>query len=400
MKRTLALVRIFAVRAALALAALIAAAPHAAAQRDNFWLKLAVDQAVADMGPGPIASAIDYAALRLAMEAKPEVIRARIAACGSCKERATLERELVIAERDRQVIGALESFIAREVYNVQPWEGWKLGLKVRPDEVTKGPAACIPLYDRYMNCAVPLDDRSAGEFGRACYAEDRLHKLCAAGKAKPFYDYVAFLNRRVRGDPVSETEGWVTMYYNVGPDVAFPKTPIDPKMPYFTAVTDSKAAGALRSAAVSGMSGIGPGLDFSNGDDFRKPWDAIVRQDNAAVSKSARILECRYVQAGTNLLKSFLFWYRERPVGADPKYLSGRMPDHPLLRVGAPMGTCPATLAKAQAVHPIVPTATLKTRYGEKLKQAGDPDGVRVPTPEEVKQREDAAAARQRARGQ
>jgi hypothetical protein len=399
MKSALAFVRTVAFGAVLASAGLIASAPQAAAQGDDFWMELAIDQAQEDAGPGLVSSLIDYVSLRAAMEAKPGVIRARLAACGACKDRATLEHELAIADRDLAVISSLETLIAEEIFNVQPWEGWKRGMKIRPPGIKQQPPACIALYDRYMDCAVSHDDRYADSFGRACYSENRLQTLCAAGKAKPFYDYVAFLNRKERGDPVSETKDWSTMYYNVRPDAAFPQAAVDPQAPYFNAITDSKAAGALRSLYVTGLPLAGPGLAFSNPRDFRKPWDAIVQEDLAA-SGSGRMLECRYVQSGTNLLRSFLFWYRERPAGADPKYLAGRMADHPLLRVGAPLATCPVTRAKAEELNPIVETATLKARYGEKLRQPGDPADVRVRTPEEVKRSEDAAAERRKIRGQ
>jgi|GEM_PF-5264952 len=388
--------RLFA--SAFVAGALLLASLPVAADPQKSWLDLAEDQARMGDGPGLISQAIDYAALRTAMQIEPDMIRARIKACGSCKERASLEKKLAVAERDKQALESLESFVGK-VHNMDPWAAWKIGIKIRPDAVMRQPPACIALYDRAQDCAVAHDDRYAGQPGGVCHAEQHLYQLCGMGKAKPFYDYVDFLRKKERGDLVFETaDGSYFYYYNVRPDMVFPTRTIEDSQSRYGVYTDNQQPGSLASLLVSGMALMGPDIELSMASDFRKPWSTIVHEDNLKVSSTARLIECNYVLAPKRIQK-FKFWYRQRPAGADPAYLSSRMKDHPLLRVGAPVSTCPASLAEARAIGTIVAREELERRYGAMLKQPGASEDSGAASPEETLRRNDAAAERNRRRG-
>jgi len=149
---------------------------------------------------------------------------------------------------------------------------------------------------------------------------------------------------------------------------------------------------------ISGMALVGPGIDFSRAEDFRKPWSTIVNEDNVAVSRTARLLECHYLLPNTKFLREFKFWYRKQPAGADANYLSSRMNNHPLLRVGAPLNACPISADDASVMLPLVPTQTLKNQYSAMLKQVGDADDERAASADETRRSQDAAAERAKLR--
>jgi hypothetical protein len=352
--------------ALLATAALLVSAPHARAKSDPM-LDFLMEQAAQDAGPGLVSNVIDYVALRTAMLTAPDILRRRLRACGTCANRAQLEADLAMAERDKTILEAMEGLIGR-TYGMDPWTAWKIGIRIRPDQVMKEPQACIMLYDRGMDCAVRLDDRRAGQPGKACYPEYHLQELCAAGNPREFYAYVDFLRKKQNGETVSETVGRETYYYNTRATtkIAMPAT-LPPNEPFLAVTTDLAAPGLLRRAEVAALGLSGPLLRFARDDQFREPWRTIVRQDNAAVSAGGRVLECTYLIANSANVDAFLFWYRERPPRAEPAALTARMEHHPLLRVGPPVAECPANVAAARALNPFIPTETLEHFYAGKL---------------------------------
>ncbi len=346
-----------------------------------------------------VSGVIDYVSMRAAMELKPDLIRGQLTACGNCPERAALEQSLANAERDRQMIASLESLIA-ESRGMDPWTAWKLGIKIRPAEVLKQPAPCIALYDRAYGCMVEHDDRSGNLLGRACHAEYRLHRLCAAGQARPFNEYVDFLRKKKQGELLSETEDDRTVYfYNVKPQMTFPQQVISAEQSqyFYNVVTDSTQPGTLRTLMISGVPLAGPSLRFANQELFDQPWRTIIHEDNVAIPATARTIECQYVLPGTNLVRAYLFWYRERPARAEPSYLNSRMTHHPLLRVGAPVNECPIKAEQAEAMLPLIRDDTLKARYAAMLVQPGKPGQV-TPATNRSQGNQDAAAERARAR--
>jgi hypothetical protein len=346
-----------------------------------------------------VSGVIDYASLRTAMEIRPDILRAKLLACGTCDERAALEQSLAIAERERQVIGSLESAIAQS-HNMDPWTAWKLGIKIRPEAVQRQPEPCIALYDKAYSCSISHDDRSAGDLGKACHAEHRLHRLCAEGDARPFYEYVGFLRKKERGETVFETEDNRSFYYyNVKPDMTLPPqvVPAEQSEIFYSITTDSTQPGTLRSLMISGVARVGPNLKYSSPDAFRPPWSSILHKDNVAIPATARTIECHYVLPEANRVRAFKFWYRERPASADPSYLNSRMQHHPLLRVGEPVDNCPANASLAEAILPLVSDATLKAQYGDMLVQPSE-SGTQTSSPLDRSGGQDAAAERAKAR--
>jgi hypothetical protein len=76
---------------------------------------------------------------------------------------------------------------------------------------------------------------------------------------------------------------------------------------------------------------------------------ARMEQDiNSIVAQNALILECRYY-TGRDVGKFgiFRYWYRFRPVEAEPGHLRSIVPDHPLLLVRAARNNCPSTRREA-----------------------------------------------------
>ena len=55
------------------------------------------------------------------------------------------------------------------------------------------------------------------------------------------------------------------------------------------------------------------------------------------------LLKCGYQS------RRYQFWYKARPAAADPARLKARIPDHPLLRIGGPVESCPLTEDRARA---------------------------------------------------
>jgi hypothetical protein len=375
---------------------LLACSPRVSALQKT-WLDLAEDQARMNDGPGLVSDVIDYVSLRTTMQHEPDILRARIAACGSCKERGELQRQLAIAERNKQSLESIESMVGK-AYGMDPWQAWKLGIKIRPDQVEKLPPLCVALFDRAFDCKVDHDNRSAGDFGGVCHAEDRLYQLCSAGEAKPFYDYAALLNKKARGElAVESPDNANFLYHNVPPGMAFPVQPVS--QPLYTAYTDRNQPGTLRGLMISGMAMMGPDIELSQADAFRQPWRGIIHEDNVAVSKTARLIECSYLLPDTTQVHRFKFWYRQRPAGTEPARLSSRMAKHPLLRVGAPVNQCPIRIEQALALAPTRTKKELEVFYGDMLKQPGDHEAAPVVSPEEANRRRDAANERARLRG-
>ena len=351
-------------------------------------------------GPGFLESVINYASMRVVTEQLPATLRSRLAACGTCKDRGFLQQQLAEAERDKAIVEKLETAVV-EAYGIDQWTAWKMGVKSRPPAVRKEPHFCILLYDRAYDCAVKNDNKYAGNFGGACHTEQRLHNLCVAGNAKAFYEYLQFVQRKERGELIFEHDSnQVTHkvhYYNALPNVAFPiETPQPEK--YYHLSTDRVALGSVKSLSVMGMSGIGPGIRYSNPEEFREPWRTILREDIAAVASDARLLYCRYVIENVNRVQSFSFWYARVPAAADPARLDSRMANHPLLRVGAPRTTCPVTLAEAYTLVPFLTDQQVAAQLGESLRKPGDPPERTSPqlgAPEPMQSAEERARIRE-----
>ncbi len=86
---------------------------------------------------------------------------------------------------------------------------------------------------------------------------------------------------------------------------------------------------------------------------YPPPYD-VINEDIAAIAAQLPrrgkwgpvVLLCQYSNPGA-WWTNRVYWYKERPAAADPARLRGRMQNHPLLAIGGPAVSCPATLALA-----------------------------------------------------
>ncbi len=306
-----------------------------------------------------VSGAIDYVSMRIAMEIKPDLLRARIEECGKCSEREALEHQLQLAERDRELIGSMESTVAQSM-GMDPWTARKLGIKIFPPEVLKEPAPCIVLYDQAFSCQVAHDDKTPFKLNSPCNTEYKLYSLCSKGEAKPFNEYIEFLRRKNRGEFVSETDKENSIrFYNVKPGTVFPQNEVKltPARSYYNIYIDNTSPNSLRSANV--LLSVRVPLVHGNGSAFREPWRTIVDEDNRAIG-SPRYLVCYYKIEDNVTGRKHTFWYRERPEAADPGRLLARMQNHPLLDIGGPVDHCPETAIEAEALNPQVPYMQLQ----------------------------------------
>ncbi|RTZ40656.1 hypothetical protein EKL30_16165 [Candidimonas sp. SYP-B2681] len=323
-------------------------------------------------GPGIVeelvTGAIDYASMRIAMEAKPDLLRARIEACGECSERDALERQLQLAERDRELISSMESTVARSM-GMDSWTARKLGIKIFPPHVLKEPAPCIALYDRAFSCQVAHDDKTPSTLSSPCNTEFKLYSLCSKGEAKPFNEYVEFLRRKARGEFVSETDKENAIrFYNVKPGMVFPQNEVKltPERNSYRIYIDNNSPNSLRSAYVF-LSARVP-LIHGNAEAFREPWRTIVDEDIRAIGLPPYLV-CYYKLDDNVTGRKHTFWYRERPEAADPIRLQSRIKNHPLLDIGGPVDHCPETAPEAEALNPQLPYMQLKVVYKGMLTQ-------------------------------
>ena len=73
----------------------------------------------------------------------------------------------------------------------------------------------------------------------------------------------------------------------------------------------------------------------------------MVREDIAALMQSrSPVLECKY-RSYRKFGPHYEYWYKNRPVAADPGRLKSRVSDHPLLFIRSPLKTCPASRKEA-----------------------------------------------------
>ena len=73
----------------------------------------------------------------------------------------------------------------------------------------------------------------------------------------------------------------------------------------------------------------------------------MVREDIFAVMQSrSPVLECKY-RSYRKLGPHYEYWYKNRPVAADPGRLKSRVSDHPLLFIRSPLESCPASREEA-----------------------------------------------------
>lgn len=348
----------------------LSVAPELSAATDP-WIDQALQEIRGEALQELVGGTIDYIALRTAMRLKPDILQAQLDACGACAERAALEKELAMADRDKQAIESLEAVVV-QVYKMDTWTAWKMGIKVRPDSVMLGPQPCIALYDRAIDCAVEHDERDSWRAGGVCRSEYRLFEFCVKGDAQPFYQYASFLRRKAAGEFVSEVEDEkYHYYYNVDRQQRFPLQPvvIDAKQYIYEASTDNVEVGSLRSLGIIAYPWNGvSGLSYTGSEDFLSPWSKIVHEDALAASKQGRLIECRYVSDKPRQLGVFFFWYGPSPDIADTERLRGRMENHPMLRIGPSVDACPLSTEEATAMNPIVPRDVLRKQYAGMLR--------------------------------
>ena len=301
---------------------------------------------------------IDYASLRRVMEATPNEIRARIEECDSCPERESLLHQLELAERDREVLESIESAISGTPTTVVASTDGVLRAATMPIHVLREPVPCVAFYDKALSCQIAHDDRDASDLSSPCYAEQKLYRLCAQGKAKPFKAYMELQQRRSHGEVVSEVverpTGSSVRFYNVQPDMIFPahEVRVTPESNSFDIYVDNRTPNTLRSAHIV----LAPYVPVMYGyaSAFMEPWKTIVNEDHYALQNSPFIL-CRYALDDNSSEWVHAFWYQERPEAADPERLRERMANHPFLNIGSPVDHCPRTAAEAAALNPRQP---------------------------------------------
>jgi hypothetical protein len=165
-------------------------------------------------------------------------------------------------------------------------------------------------------------------------------------------------------DPVIKRESSDTLGYDYGPAPESFVPPIPTVDTMGISITmEKQGAGALVRVRVGAanthlqLSYLTPGWqDWLQ----KRPTDAklVLADFNSATLDSARdsaayrpgrslVLECRYLDEREDLQEVVFFWFKTRPAVAEPTRLQGRVADHPMLRVKAPRGNCPATFGEA-----------------------------------------------------
>ncbi|MCG8544467.1 MAG: hypothetical protein MJE12_09690, partial [Alphaproteobacteria bacterium] len=260
---------------------------------------------------------------------------------------------------------------------------------VRPDWADDRPEMCRRAVDEHLACL--RTEQNSGRalspldlgMGSLCWSSQKLYRFCGTKDYEAFHKEREFQELRAQGGIIPEIDGKhgvLKAHYGHVPASFVPKLPPPNVVAKgFTNGGDGyhffmrkDKAGALNSIEVKRFKWDFIDLGHSACVRAGETKDAFDRRacddflDIVSLYEGKNLI-CRYQGHPYSAVPKHVYWYGERPAGADVRRLLERVPGHPVLRVGDARTNCPATIEEADE---------LKKEYRRKVAKIGA--GVRT----------------------
>ena len=345
----------------------------------------------ASQGPTLFQGIGDLIGQRAIILGKPDELEEELRACGKCARRAEIQQQIREAEFAKSLLEMAESaYFGNKLFpnpssrGLDPFDAWKIGIKIRPDYLSAALPACVKLYDMAMDCAVAEDNRYAIDAkGSRCEPYLRLSIFCAQDKGKEFNDYLRQVRRMESGELVYERVGNDVLpqfvYHNVPAGTALPLRggPTQNLRNFSITVANDvrgNVPGEIASVAVRpGFAPAGPAnLLYGGIDDFAEPWRGQywAMLGDLVKEPGGGVITCRY-NADQHHVHEYVFWYERAPaVIANPQAAAEfkkALPLNPLMRIGPAISQCPPSNVLAAKQIRLTPAGELQRLYEGKL---------------------------------